>query len=183
VLENGKRFRIGTDEPEALALAIRRVLVHPEGPVREEAAPEPPFARRGPAFALILGTVLVLGTVLALAPFYLQMQPPRVTVSPQGFKVESLFYGDDYAMSDVTGISLERTLPRILARTNGFAGGGTLRGRFRVQGLGEGKLFVDEGTSPYVLVRLRRGFVIINFGEPEKTQALFDELERAWRAG
>jgi hypothetical protein len=123
-----------------------------------------------------------VAVVFPVALFHFQRQPPRVTVSAQGFTVDSLFYGDDYAMSDVTDISLVPTLPCILARTNGFAGAGTLRGHFRVQGLGEGKLFVEQGTAPYVIVRLRRTFVIINFEQPEKTQELYDELRQSWTA-
>jgi hypothetical protein len=181
-LKDGRRFRIGTDEPAALAMAIQRVLGRREPSIGEDRPHAPTRARRGPTFALAVGTVLVLGSLLAVTPFHLQMQPPKVTVSPQGFSVRSLFYGDDYAMSDVTDISLANTLPCILARTNGFAGAGTLRGHFRVQGLGEGKLFVEQGTSPYVIVRMRRTFVIINFEQPSKTEGLFDELRRNWSA-
>ena len=68
----------------------------------------------------------------------------------------------------------------MLARTNGFAGAGTLRGRFRVEGLGEGYLYVEVGMAPYVVVRLQQGFVIVNFREPERTRALFEEMARAW---
>ena len=69
----------------------------------------------------------------------------------------------------------------MLLKTNGFAGvAGSLRGHFRVEGLGDGRLYVEEGFAPYVLVRLRQGFVVVNFREPEKTRALYDEMTRAW---
>ena len=68
----------------------------------------------------------------------------------------------------------------MLAKTNGFAGAGSLRGHFRVEGLGDGRLYVEEGFAPYVLVRLRQGFVVVNFREPERTSALYDEMARAW---
>ncbi len=76
-------------------------------------------------------------------------------------------------------MSLEPRLPRLVARTNGFAGAGILRGWFRVEGLGEGKLFVDLGCSPYVLVRLRRGFLIVNFSDPRQTRALYRQIQAA----
>ena len=97
-----------------------------------------------------------------------------------GFTVETLFYGATFAAADVTAVSLETQLPRILLRTNGFAGAGTLRGHFRVEGLGEGRLYVEQGYAPYVLVRLRQGFVVVNFREPEKTTALYETMARAW---
>jgi hypothetical protein len=183
MLKDGRRFRIGTDEPAALAMAIQRVVGRRQPSVGEDQPQEPRRTRRGPAFALAVGAALALGSLLAVTPFYLQMRPPKVTVDPQGFSVQSLFYGDHYAMSDVTDISLTNTLPCILARTNGFAGAGCLRGHFRVQGLGEGKLFIEQGTAPYVIVRLHHTFVILNFDNPAKTEALFQELRRSWSAG
>ena len=67
-------------------------------------------------------------------------------------------------------------------KTNGFGGGASLRGHFRVEGLGDGRLYVEEGFAPYVLVRLREGFVVVNFREPERTRALYEEMARAWPA-
>ena len=106
--------------------------------------------------------------------------PRASTCGRTGLEVQSPFYGKVFPASDVTGISLMPALPRVLARTNGFAGAGSLRGHFRVEGLGDGRLYVEEGFAPYVLVRLREGFVVVNFREPEKTSALYDEMTRAW---
>ena len=106
--------------------------------------------------------------------FWSQLRPARVAVAPAGFMVDTLFYGDSFAAADITAVSLETQLPRILLRTNGFAGAGTLRGHFRVEGLGDGRLYVEEGFAPYILVRLRQGFVVVNFREPERTRALYE---------
>jgi hypothetical protein len=180
VLADGRRFRIGTDEPEALSRAIERSAGHPPA----DPADVPPVPPRNwkvtglVAVAVLAGMGLLIGGTFAL-----EMRPPRAIVSLQGFEIRSAFYGQEYAWSDVTGIRLEPRLPRILARTNGFAGAGLLRGHFRVQGLGAGKLFVDVGSPPFVLVRLREGFVIVNLETPEKTRALYEELLRARPAG
>lgn len=177
VLKDGRRFRIGTDEPEPLARAIETSLGFPaSGPDAVLPAPAP----RGRLLPYVVGATIVVGVVLALLPFVFQTRPPGVRVSSSGLEVETPFYGQTYPADEIVAISLEARLPRILARTNGFAGAGTLRGHFRVEGLGDGKLFVDLGCAPYVLLRLRRGFVIVNFREPERTQALYDELARAF---
>jgi len=178
VLQDTRRFRIGIDEASALARALETAIDHPSLAI-SGGAPEPPPARRGPAFLLAAGALILAGSALALAPFYLALRPPKVTVGPRGFEVESVFYGQEYLWSDVTEIRLEPLLPRIEARTNGFAGAGVLRGNFRVEGLGNGKLFVEQGTSPYVVVRLRSGFVILSLETPEKTRALHAELLRS----
>ncbi len=101
-------------------------------------------------------------------------------MSADGFEVESLFYGTSFAADDVTAVSLETRLPRVLARTNGFAAAGTLRGHFHVEGLGPGRLFVEAGTTPVRPRAPAEGFVMVNFPEPETTRALYDEMARAW---
>jgi hypothetical protein len=176
VLADGRRFRIGTDEPEALSRAIESSAGHPPA----DPADVPPVpSRNWKTMVLVVAAVVLAMALLIGVTFHLEMIPPRAIVSPRGFQVESVFYGQEYPWSDVTDIGLEPRLPRILARTNGFAAAGLLRGHFRVQGLGAGKLFVDLGTPPFVLVRLREGFVVVNLETAEKTRELYEELIRA----
>jgi hypothetical protein len=176
VLADGRRFRIGTDEPEALSRAIESSAGHPPA----DPADVPPVpSRNWKTMVLVVAAVVLAMALLIGVTFHLEMIPPRAIVSPRGFQVESVFYGQEYPWSDVTDIGLEPRLPRILARTNGFAAAGLLRGHFRVQGLGAGKLFVNLGTPPFVLVRLREGFVVVNLETAEKTRELYEELIRA----
>ncbi len=175
-LADGRRFRIGTDEPAALVAAIARARpgISPDS---ADGTPPPPAraAPWGPLLLVGLALLVVVGGI-----FWLQMRPPVVSVRPTGFEVESLFYGTTFPADDITAISLEATLPRVLARTNGFAAAGTLRGHFNVEGLGSGRLYVDVGAAPYLLVRLGDGFVVVNLAEPEQTRALYEQMARAW---
>jgi hypothetical protein len=177
-LADGRRFRIGTDEPAALSGAIAaargeaRAISPPAFPDR----PVEPGSGGGTRLALVVGSLLLGLGVL----FWLQMRPPTVTVTRERLVVRSLAYGADVAATDIAGISLESTLPPVLLRTNGFAARDTLRGRFRLEGWGDGRLFVEAGHPPYVLVRLRDGFLFVNFEEPERTRALYEEMARAW---
>jgi hypothetical protein len=180
VLADGAVWRIGTDEPAALARAVAAALPRATGsPAHLQAAAAARTTRHGPWFPVVVGLTVVVGVTGFVAPFYLQTRDPIVKVTPRALSIDSLFYGQDYALDQVTAVSLEAHLPRVLLRTNGFAGNGLLRGWFLVQGLGKGKLFVDVGNSPFVLVRLRSGFVIVNFSSPEKTRALYQELTAA----
>ena len=176
VLTDGRRFRVGTDEPSALASALTQAkgVAAPPVPLEERVAR--PRVRIGTGFVV----ALLAGITLVGWIFWSQIQPPTVTVGATGFEVETLFYGRVVPANDIVGISLERALPRVRSKTNGFAGAGTRRGRFQVEGLGEGYLYVEDGFAPYLVVRLRQGFVIVNFREPERTAALFDEMARAW---
>ena len=173
-----RRFRIGTDDPAALAAAIARVKGVPPVPGSPAEAfavwPEGGVAWKAGLLVLVAGAILVGGI------FWSQIRPPKVVVRPQGLEIDTLFYGTSCAAADITAISLESRLPRVLRKTNGFGGAGTLRGRFEVEGLGEGRLYVDEGFAPFVLVRLRQGFVIVSFRESQRTRALYEEMAKAW---
>jgi hypothetical protein len=173
----GKRFRIGTDEPAELVAAITRAKGETPAPTGTPEAPGLAAGRLSSSVGLL---VLALGIALVGALFYSQVRPPRVAVDSQGLEIETPFYGTSVAAADIVGISLEPRLPRVLRRTNGFAGAGTLRGHFRIEELGEGRLYVEQGFAPYLLVRLRRGYVIVNFREPGKTRTLYDEMARIW---
>jgi hypothetical protein len=180
-LRDGRFFRIGTDEPEALARAIQAATGRAPSDTRAGVASGlPPAPKRSPYFFYIVGAIVLLGVALALLPVIVQMKPPVVTVRSDGFDVKSPFYGQGYRADDITTIEILDRLPVVETRTNGFSGGGLLRGHFRVRGLGEGKLFLDTGTAPWILVRLRAGFVILGLDASERTKDLYDEMARAW---
>jgi hypothetical protein len=176
-LPDGRRFRIGTDEPAALAAAIARA----KGASPPFPAPTAWCASSGRRAAWLVWIAAIgLGAALVLGVFWMQVRPPVVHVRPEALRVDTLFYGATFPAADIVDVSLEPRLPRVLARTNGFAGAGTLRGWFRVEGWGKGRLYVEEGVAPYVVVRLREGFVVVNFREPERTRAVYGEIARQW---
>jgi hypothetical protein len=175
LLASGKHVRIGTDEPQALLAALRQVLGE-SPPLSVGEAPDE--HRRARSLVVIVVTV---GAVVPLAIgvlFYFLMQPPTVKMSPERFSVRSALYGEEIPMTEVTGLSIERALPTIRLRTNGFASRGTLRGHFRLDEIGDGQLFIEVGTPPYVVVRTRRDFVIVNFKDPTRTRDLYADLAR-----
>lgn len=174
-LAHGKSFRIGTDEPVALAAAVATAKGGFAAP-----APSAPGSRSHPIAWLVSLAAVGIVAVLLLGLFWTQIRPPVVHVGPDGLRVDTLFYGVTVPAGDVVAVSLEPRLPRIQARTNGFAGAGSLRGWFQVEGWGRGRLYVEEGMAPYVVVRLREGFVVVNFREPERTRSLYEELARQW---
>ena len=179
-LPEGRRFRIGTDEPEALVRAISQAKgvssPPPADATRAAAAGRLLSARAG----LVIATTVALGLAGLGVLVHRQAQPVAVRVSPDGIAIDTPLYATTLEASEIAAISLEPGLPRIEARTNGFSGGGALRGHFRLTGLGDGRLYVQLGHPPYLLVRTRQSFVFVNLPEPERTRALYDEAARQW---
>jgi hypothetical protein len=56
-----------------------------------------------------------------------------------------------------------------------------LRGHFRLAELGDGQLFIRLGVSPYLLVRRRADYVIVNFRDPSRTREVYGKLLESWR--
>jgi len=172
-LRDGSQCRIGTADPEGLAAAILAATGPLDAPaaggfVRDEA--------QGRRWGLLVGgavgaLVLGLGGLLAV-----QSRPPVVAVSGGDLVIDVLFYGERIPLSEVRSVSLEERLPPVLMRTNGFAMGESLRGWFRFQGLGDGKLFVEARHPPYVMVRHAGGVLFVNRPDPAETRAIFEKL-------
>jgi hypothetical protein len=175
-LRSGHRVRVGTDEPSALFRALEAELGQPV-PLSDLPAVASPGRRR----AIIL-LVAIVGLLLAGLGVLLRMQarPPVVTVTTESVTVDNLFYGQTYPVAEIRQIRLEPRLPAIRMRTNGYAAGGTLRGWFAVDRLGQGKLFVEARHPPFILIYLKSGFVGVNFADPEETRRLFASLRQAF---
>jgi hypothetical protein len=173
-LRDGKELRIGTDEPERLA-AVLKTSLGKSLPL----TPEEEVVKKRRAFRWRLTTAAITLVILAGVGglIYAEMQPPKAVVDASGFHVSSAVYGVDVPLHEIVSVSLESQLPRILARTNGTGAGRTLRGHFRLEGLGDGQLFLEYGSPPYLLVRTRDSFVYVGFEDPAKTRRLHAELE------
>ena len=177
LLTGGTRLRIGTDEPGLVCRAIAGVIGAPEPLSSAEQAQ----VRRSKNKWLIVmvGILVFVGGIGLLV--YLEEQPPEVTITDAAFKVEGVVYGEKFAMAEITEISLCQRVPKILARTNGYGGGRTLRGHFRLAELGDGQLFIRLGVPPYLLVRRPADYVIVNFRDPSRTREVYGKLLESWR--
>ncbi len=173
-LADGKQFRVGSDEPDAVCRALEQALGAP-APLSE--AEQEADADRGRRYGVLIAAVvaLVLGAVGLL--FWAQLQPVGVSITSEGFAIDDAMYDVEIAFSDVASIRLIDRLPVIEVRTNGFALAGVLRGHFRVERLGEGRLYLDTDAGRWLEVILNDGsFVILSLETPDQTTALHREL-------
>jgi hypothetical protein len=169
-LTDGRRVRIGTNEPGALADVVRRATGKAEAPH------DPASARQwGPQHSV--GVVVGVAALLfALSTLYVGFKPPVTALDDVALSVSNGLYHNTIPYSSMRSVSLEQTLPPIGLKTNGFAAGNTLRGSFNVDRWGNGRLYINRDQPPFIVIRMDANFLVVNFKEPERTRALYTDL-------
>jgi len=104
-------------------------------------------------------------------------RPPIVEIGPGRVTVRNALATASFAPAEVVSVSLEERWPNVGRRLYGFAGGGSLRGRFRVDGLGDGYVFAER-DRPFVLIRTGDSFVLIGFHDATRTRRIYDDLRK-----
>ncbi len=171
VLDNGKMYHIGTDEPEAL-LAVLQAKVGRPAPLSEHVVPagSPWTYRVGVAIA---GAILL--TVATL--LFLESRPPTVQVVEGTVQARSTIYRATVPCETIQEVRLLPELPPIRRRTNGSAIGDALRGHFE---LADGTRVVDRGQPPFVWIRGEGPPLVVNLPDPQATRDLYQAVIRCW---
>jgi hypothetical protein len=176
VLVTGHRFRIGTDEPDALHSALARAAGEPAPLDPEQEAQQASKARA--LGWLLAGLTFAIVAAIGVA-IWLETRPIEAELLEGTLAV----HGHDYAVSDIATVELVDALPPIEARTNGFAFGSTMHGWFRLAEWGQGQLFIRHGYPPYAVLRMKPGispaWVVLNLDDEDETRKLYWDLAAA----
>lgn len=86
-------------------------------------------------------------------------------------------YGTDILIDDIKEVTLEESIPRIIAKTNGSNLGSKLKGNFKLEELGKVKLFIDKDKPPFIFIKLEQGYVIINLDNKQDTENLYGKIK------
>ena len=122
----------------------------------------------------LLNIVIIAMLVLLT---YFGIRPPRVTVSDNYIKISGL-YGVQLRIDDIKQIELREALPPIKSRTNGMdLFGIAKRGIYNLEELGRTRLISFSAGGPFILMHAGNEWLVINFKNPDETEALYDELE------
>jgi hypothetical protein len=173
LLDDGRRVRVGTDEPHALVRALQAATAVTPASTIDEFPKDVAWRRR---IRVITAVIVALTAALILGQVYVYSQPPSVELTDGTFSAGLGLYGIEMPLSGIESVELADSLPRIQTRTNGFAARGLLRGNFRLEGWGSGKLFINRNSPPYVVVRTRDSFVVVNFEDAARTRELYGRL-------
>lgn len=119
---------------------------------------------------IILVTLLLVSGLLLVGVI-----ESKIVVNPEEIIISGM-YKRIIDRDDITVITLQDNIPKVLQKVNGFDFGYTLKGNFELEGIGRGNLYIQENISPYIVIKTEDRFYIINFKDPQKTKILFEEL-------
>ena len=126
--------------------------------------------------AAVAGSLILIGAVIfVVLLFGATKQETEAVIDDQTLQITGQ-YGTSYLLSEIDDIHLSDTIPEIGRKVNGAGLGDTKKGDFEVDGLGTCRLFIHSANGPYLLFNTNSGYVIMNFEDTQKTEALFAEL-------
>jgi len=171
VFKNGKKIRIGTDQPEALKQAI---LEATEGLESAQDYAESSQSEKGMVFGILFLVFLILGLVGGLMVY--SEREPVISVTKANLVINSS-YGFTLMHKKIKRVELKDSMPKVLRKTNGYNSFTAVKkGRFLLKDLGEGMLFISTNKGPYLHVFWGKTFVIINLKDAAKTRTLYKSL-------
>ena len=173
VLRDGRRVQIGTDDPRGLLAALSGGgSAGGAGVPVTDALPAPSgYTALGLAIAVALIVIATWGMVIRSTGSI------GVSRSPSDIVVKGAGYTARIPASDILSVHLDDDLPSISWRTNGFSFNDRLRGHFKLADGRAAQLFVSRSHPPFITLETRRKEpIILNFDEPERTRALYEQL-------
>ncbi|MEN6391347.1 MAG: DUF3784 domain-containing protein [Syntrophomonas sp.] len=131
-------------------------------------------SRKRLLIATMIFAVLVCGGVgISIA---LTSREPQITPEADQLVISGS-YGVSINYADIDKLEFKTALPEIGVKNNGLNLGPILKGHFDVKGLGPSLLFLRSNQGPVVVIyRSGRQPVLINFTDPQQTQALYEQL-------
>lgn len=124
---------------------------------------------------VVMLVVFVITAALIVPLFLYGGQDNEILVSDQEIKIKGM-YGTTLANEDLLDVQLVDQIPRILARTNGYAAGTVRKGNFKLEELGNVKLYLMSDQGPYLIIQDKKTYYIVNFGDGQTTQTLYEEI-------
>jgi Domain of unknown function (DUF3784) len=116
------------------------------------------------AILMIVGGMLIYGSI-----------EQSVDVEHGAIEIGGL-YGTTLDISNISDVSIINELPKIQAKKGGFDFANVLKGDFSLDGIGEGKLYVNIAAPPFIKIKYNDTFVILNFRDTTTTLTTFDKI-------
>lgn len=126
---------------------------------------------------IILVITIIFTTGIIGAAMYTGMSKNELSIVGDELQISGS-YGVEWNISEITNVELVEQLPKVQMRTNGYSLGDRLKGRFRLDGLGNGRLFLYLDKPPLIFIEKGDDYIFINSKDETQTQQWFDALKR-----
>nr|MBA5586635.1 DUF3784 domain-containing protein [Anaerobacillus isosaccharinicus] len=124
-------------------------------------------------FVTMVFTIGVIGAAISVGG-----SANELTIKENELQVSGT-YGVEWPLEELTSFELVDKLPKVQMRTNGYALNERLKGRFRLEGLGNGRLFLYRDNPPFIYIQKGEEYLFINSKEKALTIQWFEELRLA----
>ncbi len=121
---------------------------------------------------IIVATLVIVGGMLIYGSIEQSVDVDKGKIEIGGL------YGTTLDVSDIKGVFLIKELPKIQSKTTGFDFANILKGDFKLDGIGDGKLFVNTGSPLFINIKYKDSFVILNFKDSIATRKLYNEISK-----
>lgn len=129
-------------------------------------------------WANMMGVIIAAISVVFVLVLYRKInQETEIIVADNYFQVTGM-YGDKFLYDDITRIELKDTIPEINTKTNGASWSSVKKGNFELEGLGKGKLYIFTEEGPFLFIKTKDSFVIINYKNESQTKQLYEDISK-----
>lgn len=110
---------------------------------------------------------------------YFTSLPAQYTLNNGILKISGM-YGQEIPVNEISKLEIKDSLPEVLYKSNGSDTGNMRKGYFKLNSIGEVKLFVDISKKPFIYIESSSKNIILNCEESEKTNELYRKLLGEW---
>jgi hypothetical protein len=161
------KIRIGTDIPDEIAATINKLVEHETSQIL------PADSKR--SFSYLSLILVFLALFLPVGIVLSGKGETQIIMSDNELTIKGM-YNLSIIYSEIIQIDTVSTLPAIRRRTNGYAFGKTLKGNFTLDDGSKVKLFITEGTPPFIYLTTENLTLYMNFKNHLQTADLYNTL-------
>lgn len=128
-------------------------------------------------FSISLSVILIIILIVLLVIY--SGKTPKFFVEKEGIFIKDFLYPSKIFAETIKSVTLCDDMPKVLMRTNGYAGAMTWKGFFRIKKDGNrGALLYLEryNKGPFIEIETTNRLYYINLKNEEQTRYLYDEI-------
>lgn len=129
---------------------------------------------------ILTAAILILAGIVVGILMFSGSKPAQYTIQNGVLNISGM-YGEKVNINNISSLELKDTVPEIITRTNGSAIGTMDKGYFKLNDIGDAKLFIDKSKPPFIYIKTDSKTIILNCKDSKQTEELYSKLDDAWK--